>query len=265
MQTPLAAGSLAPQIPRQMERALASGVLQPTATHEQALVEGGVAFSVRQIVGFDRKRRSNVEQAQSGADPFQPPYSDDLFVGDLSDTHVVLLNKFPVLRDHLLIVTRAFEPQQSRLTDADFAALWACMRELGGLGFYNGGPAAGASQPHKHLQWIPLEGELPTAALLASDARGFACASTPVEEGVALAAQYRRLCEELKLEDSEPYNLLVTRESMYVIPRGRHAWEGISVNAMGFAGSFLVPTQEALQKLRRFGPGRVLAEVSRLA
>ena len=228
-------------------------------------MEGGVAFSVRQIVGFDRKRRSNVEQAQSGADPFQPPYSDDLFVGDLTDSHVVLLNKFPVLRDHLLIVTRAFESQQSRLTEADFVALWACMSELGGLGFYNGGPAAGASQPHKHLQWIPLAGELKTAPLLASQARGFACAAVPVEDGGDLVAQYRRLCEELKLAASEPYNLLVTRQSMYVIPRSCHTWEGISVNAMGFAGSFLVPTAKALQNLRELGPGRVLSGVARLA
>ena len=51
---------------------------------------------------------------------------------------------------------------------------------------------------------------------------------------------------------------------MYVIPRGRHAWEGISVNAMGFAGSFLVPNAGALQKLRELGPRRVLSGVSRL-
>ena len=265
MQISSAAGRLAHFIPRQIERALASGALQPTTTLEQPLVEAGVCFSVRQIVGFDRKRHSNAEQERSGGDPFEPPYGDDLFVADLTDTHAVLLNKFPVLRDHLLIVTRAFEPQLSRLTEADFVALWACISELGGLGFYNGGRAAGASQPHKHLQWIPLAGELPTASLLASEARGFACVSARLGDGAGLAEQYRRLCEEVGLEANEPYNLLVTRESMYLIPRSRHAWEGISVNAMGFAGSFLVPTGEAFQKLREVGPLRVLTEVSRPA
>jgi ATP adenylyltransferase len=265
MQILLEAGSLGHRIPRQTERALASGELQPTATCEYPLVEAGVPFSARQIAGVDRKQRSTAEQAKSGRDPFLPPYRDSLFVADISDSHVVLLNKFPVLRDHLLVVTRAFEPQQSLLNDADFAALWACMTELGGLGFYNGGSAAGASQSHKHLQWIPLAGGLPTAPLLESEACGFACAHARVEEGTRLAEQYRGLVEQLELADSEPYNLLLTRESMFVIPRTRHGWEGISVNAMGFAGSFLVQTPAALQKLRGMGPRQLLARVARVA
>ena len=32
----------------------------------------------------------------------------------------------------------------------------AILAEFDGLGFYNGGETAGASQPHKHLQIVPL-------------------------------------------------------------------------------------------------------------
>ena len=47
------------------------------------------------------------------------------------------------------------------------------MAELNGLGFYNAGRAAGASQPHKHLQLVGLPlapgvAGLPVDALLAS-------------------------------------------------------------------------------------------------
>ncbi len=264
MEILLESGSLAQRVQGQIDRGLASGDLQPTATSAHELVDGGIPFSVRVIEGFDRKKRSNSEQARSARDPFLPPYSDDLFIADVSDTHVVLLNKFPVLRDHLLVVTRAVEAQESALGEADFAALWACMSELGGLGFYNAGSAAGASQSHKHLQWVPLEGGLPTAPLLESEDAGFACAHARVQGGGGIAEQYVRLCEELGLGGAEPYNLLLTRESMVVVPRTRHAWEGISVNAMGYAGSFLVRTSADLQKLRELGPRRLLAGVSRL-
>ncbi len=257
MEIQLESGSLARLVPRQIDRSLASGELQPTATTEHELVDGGIPFSVRVIEGFDRKKRSS-----SGPDPFLPPHRD-LFVAAVSDTHLVLLNKFPVLRDHLLVVTRAVEAQESALGEADFAALWACMSELGGLGFYNAGSAAGASQSHKHLQWVPLEGGLPTAPLLESGDAGFACAHARVEGGDGIAEHYRRLCEELELGGAEPYNLLLTRESMVVVPRTRHAWEGISINAMGYAGSFLVRTTADLQKLRELGPRRLLAGVSR--
>ena len=77
-------------------------------------------------------------------------------VAALGDAHVVVLNKFPVIDRHLLIVTRHFEDQHNPLTQADFDALAAVIAAHGGLGFYNGGAVAGASQPHKHLQWVPL-------------------------------------------------------------------------------------------------------------
>ncbi|MBE9062510.1 phosphorylase, partial [cf. Phormidesmis sp. LEGE 11477] len=69
---------------------------------------------------------------------------------------------FNVVNHHFLIVTRAFEPQENWLTLADFAALGQCLGEVDGLGFFNGGKVAGASQPHKHLQIVPLvDMELP--------------------------------------------------------------------------------------------------------
>ena len=91
----------------------------------------------------------------------------------LGAAHVVVLNKFPVIDRHLLLVTRQFEDQHTPLSHADFDALAAVIAVHGGLGFYNGGRTAGASQAHKHLQWVPetaatLEASQKTAGELAA-------------------------------------------------------------------------------------------------
>jgi ATP adenylyltransferase len=44
-----------------------------------------------------------------------------------------------VVDHHILIVTRAFEDQDTWLTLADFEALAICMAEIDGLAFFNGG------------------------------------------------------------------------------------------------------------------------------
>ena len=44
-----------------------------------------------------------------------------------------MLNKFNVVDHHLVIVTRAFEPQEALLTREDCAALLICLAEIDGL------------------------------------------------------------------------------------------------------------------------------------
>jgi ATP adenylyltransferase len=145
-----APGALWPAIVERARHALSIGALLPVPTRVETLDDGGVCFLVRCVSGLARK-----PAAGATGNPFAP-YDPELFVADLAPTHVALLNKFPVIEHHLLIVTRRFEPQDSALTERDFAALAGCMAEFDGLGFYNAGTGAGASQRHKHLQWVPL-------------------------------------------------------------------------------------------------------------
>jgi ATP adenylyltransferase len=278
-------GSLWAASERQNARALACGDLQPIASELFWLDDGGVRFAVRLLAGGDPKQVAG-PTADAERDPFLPPYCDELFVADVSETHAALLNKWSVLGHHLLVVTRAFEAQQSALNEADFEALWACMVEFESLGFYNGGARAGASQPHKHLQLVPLplgrEGRptsraaLPIEPLLTRGRAPFAYARAPLPgrsqdlgapAGELLARVYRQLLAELSLDaDSDllaPYNLLLTRDSMVVVPRSRDAWEGIPINALGFAGALIVRDREALERLSRCGPLRALSQVGR--
>ncbi|MFP6559655.1 DUF4922 domain-containing protein [Paraburkholderia sp. B3] len=281
---------------RQTALALQRGALLPIETALTPIDDHGVRFAVRVAANLARKDAARKTQdTQAPHNPFLP-YDDDLFVADLSPTHVALLNKFNVIDHHLLIVTRAFEPQEALLDAADFAALVMALRELDGLGFYNGGTAAGASQPHKHLQVVPLPlGDsappVPMEALL--DRAHVVHDTLPVETvpdlpfchafarldlaggAVDEAARealgcYRELLDAAGVpviyvggvpHQGAPYNLLVTRRWMLAVPRSEERAEGISVNALGFAGSFFVRDAAQLQALRSLGPMTALARV----
>jgi ATP adenylyltransferase len=286
------AGTLWASVRERAEQALARGVLQPIPTTGQFVEDGGVCFYVRVVDGLARKEvERRLQEASSeatrGADPFMPP-DPALFVTDVTPTHFCLLNKFNVAEHHLLIVTRAFEHQESLLTLEDFHALWVCMAEHEGLGFYNSGEVAGASQPHKHLQVVSLplvEGgpPAPVEPLLATadgapgtvtslplpyrhaftwlDVR---LATRPLEAATATLSRYRTLMDTLGLFASRPppYNLLVARSWMLLIPRRAEKCQGISVNALGFAGTFLVRDREELARLTQKGPMAFLHAVS---
>jgi len=276
------------------DRALASGALQPITTDLYWVEDAGIRFLVRILSSVARKELALAERtARHARRDFNPflPYETDLFVADLSATHVALLNKFNVVPHHLLLITRRFEHQETALSRADFDALWACMREYDALGFYNSAGPAGASQRHKHLQVVPLplapEGPpLPLGPLFAqaefAAAIGtcpglpFAHAMARLDEGwltspisgpAGTLAAYQQLLITLGLRPGEsgrlpPYNLLVTRKWMLVIPRSREAFDGVSVNALGFAGALMVRDESQLQQIRVAGPLAALKNVA---
>jgi len=90
---PLLAPSTAlwPLIEHTTRQALAKGALQPIATQTQIVEDGGIPFLVRVVDSLARKekaqpaRRDRPQQQQDN--PFLP-YEADLFVTDLSPTHV---------------------------------------------------------------------------------------------------------------------------------------------------------------------------------
>jgi sulfate adenylyltransferase (ADP) / ATP adenylyltransferase len=154
-------GTLWAKLVERSDRALQLGALLSIPTEFEFIEQDGVRFLVRILANLARKDEAKQvqERLNSALDrSFNPflPYEEDLFVTDISDTHVCILNKFNVVDRHLLIITRAFEAQENLLTLADFAAMWACLAEFDGLVFYNAGKIAGASQPHKHLQIVSL-------------------------------------------------------------------------------------------------------------
>ena len=293
-------GALWTKVATRTTQAIERGAIQTIPTHSELVEEGGVNFLIRIISSLAREAQVNVEQqrsslaAQANQNPFLP-YDQDLFVADISDTHVCLLNKFNVLDYHILMVTRSFQEQESLLTLSDFEALLLCLREYEGLAFYNAGKAAGASQRHKHLQMVPLPltaevRHLPIEPILRS-ARFEATMGVvpnlpflhvitkmnpqwinPSGEGAQdILQQYLDMLGSVGLSGPgtkgdtmrpRPYNLLVTREWMFLVPRSTECFGGISVNALGFAGGFLVRDEEQFNLLKKIGPMNALQHVA---
>ncbi len=278
--------------------ALACGALVPVETDFDCVEQDGVRFLLRVASNLERKaalRPKPQPASETGwFNPFLPP-EPALLVGDISPSHRAVLNKFNVIAHHLLLVTRDFEHQERLLNPEDFAALGACLAAFPSLGFYNGGAIAGASQPHKHLQLVPLPlggGELATPIQPLLDAAtsgatigrlpglGYAHAFCRLESGFwehserppqAACERYRALLGTLGIEamtiggeprQSAPYNLLMTRDWMLLVPRLREHAEGISINALGFAGSLFVKGVADKQRLLALGPMRALEQVA---
>ncbi len=246
-------------------RARADGSLVPLPSTCRALRAGEVIFQVRRITGFVEKPVGTREE-----DPFRPPYTEALFVRDWPPAHALLLNKFPVLDDHLLLVTRAWADQEEPPDAADLRALAEAMEALDGLAFYNGGRRAGASQPHRHLQLVAREalGELPLEPLLRDAlARGldrapelrFRHALLP---GLPSADELRRRLGALGRDPASPgpHTLLAARGWALVVPRSAAKVGGLPVNSLAYAGYLAAKDAAGEAWLDRFGPWAVLEQ-----
>ena len=227
--------------------ALASGALQPIATQTE-VIDGFVVHAASTLAA----KAAAVQRADPLGD-----YEPDLFVGDVGSTHYVLLNKYPVVPNHLLIVTRRFARQEALLDAADFTALAALLAGLDGLGFYNAGREAGASQARRHLQLVPAA--VPLEALITGGGLPFRHAYAPLP---GLHAMQRIYGELIARWAAMPYNLLATRRWLLVVPRRQEHYQSISVNALGFAGSLFVRNSDELELVHRAGPMNVLRGVT---
>ena len=191
-------------------------------------------------------------------------------------SHVLLLNKFNVVDYHLLVVTAAFEQQTAPLSVGDIAATRFALGAypFGGLAFFNCGEASGHSQPHKHVQLVPLPlssrpgaAPVPIALLLQAAAAATPCGivfsvtalpfrnycvawGRPVSD--EQLASWQVTLRALALGDSPAasYNLLMADAWMMAIPRSAERGHGIAVNALAFAGTLLVRSTEELERVR---------------
>ena len=283
---PETAHDLLERADRAIATALADGALQPIRTELDWLEQDGLRFSVRWVSSLalkDRARVDTVIARRPDFNPFLPP-EPALTVAALGADHLVVLNKFPVIDRHLLIVTRRFEDQSTPLGGADFAALAAVVGAHGGLGFSNGGRIAGASQAHKHLQWVPAQASalgdflpaLRPGEVLDNPALPWAHAVVgldeaawphPAKAAAAVHAAFRLACARLELpctaDPMPPYNLLVSRGALLLVPRTREKWDDVSLNSLAWAGSLFVRDRAQIDGLRRHGPLEVLAAVGR--
>lgn len=89
-----------------------------------------------------------------------------MLVADLT-SHILVLNKYPVIENHFILATKISKPQTSLLEPDDLSITLECLqawakdaphkqpRRL--FAFFNSGKHSGASQAHRHIQFIALE------------------------------------------------------------------------------------------------------------
>lgn len=283
------------RVKAQTQLALEKKALHSIPTNYQLIEQNNLTFIVRMVDNLNRKDRAKKAQKKlqkKSGKQFNPflPYEQDLFITNLGSDHVCILNKFNVIEYHLLIITREFEPQENFISLADFTALWTVFQQLDGFGFYNAGKLAGASQPHKHLQFIPypFAPEFKTIPIddLVLKYRNLDQIVTipelPYQQAIAffdnleekstlevaeiLDKIYNQLLKKLSLnnnpnQQADNYNLLITKKWMMMIPRSQPKFKSISVNSLGFAGALLVKNKNQLETLIKHKPLHILKKV----
>lgn len=285
--------SLMQAIDECIQKALASGDLQPIEFHAQQVRANDLFFQICWIPALSLKNKNNSPQLplmpqhrDANFNPFLPP-NPNLTVGKLGDYHHALLNKYPICKRHLVIPRIDFIDQRSALQYEDFLALTLILTQYEGLGFYNGGPQAGASQHHLHVQWLPaapnnasilpfvhdLDPEL-EQQIQKQNSWDFAHVFVyvppsldPHEYARALYQAYQLACKELNLKvDQEgfmtPMNLLIQDGWLLVVPRTQEQFNDITLNALSFAGMIYVSEKEQIDFVREKGVMQVLASVT---
>ena len=118
----------------------------------------------------DKAPERNEQQFSKKPDPFEDPVAA-LLVTQIpagKPTHNLVLNKYPVIPQHFMVTTRAYQEQTHLLEEGDLQITHACLkawevqknrditdRRL--FAFFNSGRYSGASQAHRHVQFLPVE------------------------------------------------------------------------------------------------------------
>lgn len=117
--------------------------------------------------------RSTTPDLSSEPDKEDDPFSGRAFppgqgIADVG-RHYVLTNTSAMRDEHFMIVPKEFRAQAGSLIEEDLGIAYSVIdayqkqgRHL--LGFFNGGPHAGASQAHLHMQFVPFIDNKPFGA-----------------------------------------------------------------------------------------------------
>lgn len=170
--SPLKAPSNLPELVKAaFARAKSNGDLTYYATQVTLLSPTSSPFQLRFSPALANKPTAPRPKnpSQKPFDPFEAPEQGPLFVAEVPPEHNLVLNKFAIVPEHFILATKSFKEQTHLLEAGDLAATLACIeayhqyaaRQPGDGGelfaFFNSGPHSGASQPHRHIQLLPMD------------------------------------------------------------------------------------------------------------
>ncbi|KAJ5174371.1 uncharacterized protein N7482_000248 [Penicillium canariense] len=207
----------------------------------------------------------------------------DVCITTVNETHYLVMNKFPVFRPMLLLLTvdsyrRQHEPLELDDLEAGWSAICGLKEEH--YVFFNCGLLAGSSREHKHLQVIPAPGrhegydegfkfflddpEQREPGFVNFVQRFEELPEKRVKDGQQLLEIYQKLLQQarevlnLSTNVACPHNFVLTQRWMVVIPRQAKEFHGLTANSAGMMGSIAIWTQEQLDSWKELGPMNVL-------
>ena len=210
--------------------------------------------------------------------PFNP-WEKILEIEKIGNYHQLILNKYPVQKGHILLITNSWKPQNGWLDINDWDAIQKVNKDTSGLWFFNSSPIAGASQPHRHIQLLrrtygevscPREKwflDLETSNNNDTYLKKSIVVSkfNFLENTSYIYNLYLKLTKKIGLGDpindekpKYPYNILITNNWIAIIRRRFDDIHGFSINGLGFAGYLLITEKSDTNYLKKFGPEKLL-------
>ena len=209
--------------------------------------------------------------------PFKP-WDKILEIDSIGNYHQLILNKYPVQIGHILLITNEWKEQNGWIDIKDWEAIKIVNKDTTGLWFFNSGPLAGASQPHRHIQLLrrePTELSCPREKWIENFTNYYdndkLCKNIIVKKFLKslndenINEIYKELSHKLGLgkpridkKPRYPYNLIFTNNWMALIKRRADNLFGVSINALGFAGYILVTEKSDIKYIKKYGPEKLL-------
>ncbi|KAK5071665.1 bifunctional AP-4-A phosphorylase/ADP sulfurylase [Lithohypha guttulata] len=192
----------------------------------------------------------------------------------VAPNHKLILNKYCWLRPQLILHTLDFQSQKDMLTQADFHAASEVLKQLGDryMIIFNGGPDAGSSVAHKHLQVFPrperrtvVEDLLENPELMLP----FRYELAKLDENTKsedIYNHYKSMCNKLAISNGTPQSLVLVKEWLIVLPRTCATIKGeiegalMQGGANAMIGMLWLKTPEQFENWKKYGPMKVLTE-----
>lgn len=120
-------------------------------------------FQLRYSPALASKPKAPKPADSKPIDVFHNP--EKLLITEWPPSHNLVLNKFAINANHFILATKEWKEQTHLLEPDDLGATYDCIKAYQEDGedlfaFFNSGEHSGASQPHRHIQFLPVSSML---------------------------------------------------------------------------------------------------------
>ncbi|KAJ5760339.1 hypothetical protein N7520_007495 [Penicillium odoratum] len=290
------------EICAKFDRLVSDGIIAYQPSKPVLVADQGMIFCFHIVQTLKNKPQADdaVQVVHSSVDPHSGtfgPGSDiardhpDVCITIVNETHYLVMNKFPVFRPMLLLLTvDSYRRQHESLDREDIAAGWRMICEMKEehYVFFNCTVLAGSSRSHKHLQVVPAPGAHegygegfqffpdydsmpeegpPGFVYFLHRFKNRVLSDGRVQDSEYVLETYLRLLhqarEKLHVQDGDicPHNFVLTKRWMMVIPRKAKVFHGITANSAAMVGSVYLESEQQLDAWKEVGPMKVLASL----